>query len=467
VTAVPNGWALAPLGHLIAKDGLFSDGDWVESKDQDPNGSIRLLQLADVGDGTFIDKSNRYINEEQFRRLRCTEVFEGDILIARMPHPLGRACLVPRLAQRCVTVVDIAIVRPGKSSVLPEWLMRFLNAPPPRRAISEQSSGTTRRRISRSKLEALSLPIPPIAEQTRIADKVGALLARADACRERLDRVPAILKRFRQSVLAAATNGELTADWRRTNAVVYDFRPVKIREVVRDIRYGTSKKCSYTRTATPVLRIPNLIAGRVDHSDLKFARFDSSEVEKLALEPGDLLVIRSNGSLDLVGRAALVGTAESGFLYAGYLIRLRLNLARVVPEYLCFALSSPALRSVIELMARSTTGVNNINSEELSALVIPLPPLPEQVEAVRRAHALLSAADRIESSLSSGAAALEAVIPSVLAKAFRGELVPQDPNDEPASELLARIRREKQLSEDAAHVPFSKDSRKPKRRRSG
>jgi hypothetical protein len=93
VNELPRGWASAILSELIGPAGLFSDGDWVESKDQDPNGSIRLLQLADIGDGSFIDKSRRFINELKFDELRCTEVLENDILVARMPDPLGRACL--------------------------------------------------------------------------------------------------------------------------------------------------------------------------------------------------------------------------------------------------------------------------------------------------------------------------------------------------------------------------------------
>jgi type I restriction enzyme S subunit len=82
---LPVGWASAILSDLIAPDGEFSDGDWVESKDQDPNGNIRLLQLADIGDAKFLDKSARFVNEVKFAELRCTEVLENDVLIARLP----------------------------------------------------------------------------------------------------------------------------------------------------------------------------------------------------------------------------------------------------------------------------------------------------------------------------------------------------------------------------------------------
>ena len=144
---LPHGWERTSLASLVSPDGLFSDGDWVESKDQDPNGSIRLLQLADVGDGVFLDKSSRFVNDEQFKRLRCTEVLEEDVLIARMPDPLGRACLAPRLTQRCITVVDVAILRPSNCSVRSGWVVHALNAPQIRTQIELESTGTTRRRI--------------------------------------------------------------------------------------------------------------------------------------------------------------------------------------------------------------------------------------------------------------------------------------------------------------------------------
>lgn len=144
-SGLPLGWAVATVEQLIATDGVFSDGDWIESKDQDPEGAIRLLQLADIGDGYFLNKSNRFINSDVFQALKCTEVFEGDVLVARMPDPLGRACLAPKLDQRCITVVDVAILRPGASSVNPAWLMHFIN---PRKFAKYWSSNLQVQRVS-------------------------------------------------------------------------------------------------------------------------------------------------------------------------------------------------------------------------------------------------------------------------------------------------------------------------------
>src|SRR5690348_15116201 len=92
---LPTGWAAATLGELIGREGLFIDGDWIESKDQDPNGHVRLIQLADVGDGHFRDRSSRFLTHEKANELGCTFLQKGDLLIARMPDPLGRCCIFP------------------------------------------------------------------------------------------------------------------------------------------------------------------------------------------------------------------------------------------------------------------------------------------------------------------------------------------------------------------------------------
>jgi len=124
MTDLPNGWAEAPLSELIAHDGIFTDGDWVESKDQDPNGSVRLIQLADIADSHFVNKSSRFLTREKAEELNCTFLEKGDLLVARMPDPLGRCCIFPLGGEeRFVTVVDICVIRLGSASIEPRYLM--------------------------------------------------------------------------------------------------------------------------------------------------------------------------------------------------------------------------------------------------------------------------------------------------------------------------------------------------------
>ena len=164
---VPEGWREQSIKELIGRDGLMTDGDWIESKDQDPNGEIKLIQLADIGDGFFIDKSSRFMTIQKSIDLKTTKLQKNDILVARMPEPIGRSCLFPRLKIESVTVVDIAIIRTTKSN--PYWLMSLINNKNVRNEIALKASGSTRTRIARKELEQIKVKIPPLPEQEKIA----------------------------------------------------------------------------------------------------------------------------------------------------------------------------------------------------------------------------------------------------------------------------------------------------------
>ena len=114
------------LVDIISNGGLLCDGDWIEKKDQDVRGKVRLIQLADIGDGEFKDKSSKYITLETAERLHCTFLEKGDILIARLPEPLGRACIFP-LEGAYITAVDIAILRIKDISINPQYMMYLIN----------------------------------------------------------------------------------------------------------------------------------------------------------------------------------------------------------------------------------------------------------------------------------------------------------------------------------------------------
>lgn len=192
--------------------------------------------------------------------------------------------------------------------------------------------------------------------------------------------------------------------------------------LTNDICYGTSAKCAYEPVLTPVLRIPNLADGTIDASDLKFAAFEAREIDKLALRTGDILVIRSNGSLGLVGKAALVGHEAEGFLYAGYLIRLRFDLETCNPPFIRYWLRAPETRVEIEAAAKSTSGVNNVSAEQLRRLHLPLPPLAEQRRIVAKLDALTARTARARADLDRIPALAVRYKQAVLAKAFSGQL---------------------------------------------
>ena len=155
---------------------ILTDGDWIESKDQSDDG-IRLIQTGNIGKRGFLEKETRkkYISKETFSRLGCTEVFPGDILISRLPDPVGRACIVPESCERMITAVDCSILRVNPQIVCKEYLLFFLDSPAYYRQLSSKLAGTTRVRISRKNLENVQIVIPSVSVQCDIVQKLNTV----------------------------------------------------------------------------------------------------------------------------------------------------------------------------------------------------------------------------------------------------------------------------------------------------
>ena len=152
---------------------VFLDGDWIENKDQSPAG-IRLIQTGNIGNGIFLEKKERarFISEETFARLKCNEIFPGDILVSRLPDPIGRACIIPDTDERMITAVDCTICRVDKSMILPEFLCYFMRSAMYYNAIMENVTGTTRKRISRKNLGNVNVRLFPLDDQQAIVHKL-------------------------------------------------------------------------------------------------------------------------------------------------------------------------------------------------------------------------------------------------------------------------------------------------------
>ena len=163
--------------------GSFVDGDWIESKDQSDDG-IRLLQLADIGVNEFLDKSRRYISEGTFKRLNCFEVLPGDILLARMPDPIGRACIVPDIGSKMITAVDCCVIRIDEKLHNRLYWVYLFNSDFMKRKMEALASGTTRKRISRSNLETMQVVCHDKKDQDRIIHGLTNLTKNIDAISE-------------------------------------------------------------------------------------------------------------------------------------------------------------------------------------------------------------------------------------------------------------------------------------------
>lgn len=313
-----------------------------------------------------------------------------------------------------------------------------------RNQLEEKSTSTTVSLVNKGSFSTVKISIAPLPEQRAIVAKIERLFVDLDKGIADLKKAQDQLKIYRQAVLKKAFEGELTKE-------KVSPKLIKLGTVIDKPKYGTSKKCSLEPKGKAVLRIPNIGDGFIKTEELKYAFFDETEITALKLMKGDLLTIRSNGSVDLVGTCALITEKDTDYLYAGYLIRLRPKPDKINSKFLLYCLSSHDLRVQIEFKAKSTSGVNNINSGELSSLEIPYFKLEEQNQIVQEIESRLSVCDKVEQSITESLEKADALRQSILKKAFEGTLLTEEereackaePDYEPAAVLLEKIKAEK------------------------
>ena len=174
---------------------VFTDGDWIESKDQSESG-IRLVQTGNIGEGRYLEKEARakYISEETFYKLKCTEIFPGDILVSRLPEPVGRACIVPEKTERMITAVDCTICRPNESLISKEYLCYFMRSNAYYTRLLGNVTGTTRKRISRKNLGSVELQIPTKDEQKIVVERLDCLVKAIDSRTKELQLLDELIK---------------------------------------------------------------------------------------------------------------------------------------------------------------------------------------------------------------------------------------------------------------------------------
>jgi hypothetical protein len=296
-------------------------------------------------------------------------------------------------------------------------------------------------------LRTARIAVPPLPEQKRIADKLDALLARVVACRERLDRVPAILKRFRQAVLAAATSGKLTEEWRAEQIAQMSPQVEWTYSTAGDlcewITKGTTppKDRMYDDDGDiPYIKVYNLcFNGKLDFS--VNPTFIDKETHAGALKrskvlPGDVVMNIVGPPL---GKVSIIPDTHLEW-NINQAIALFRPKDRICNQFLAYFLMCEKTISEFVRKSKATAGQFNLTLEICREVIVPVPSMMEQHEIVRRVETLFAYADRLEVRYTTARAHVERLTPTLLAKAFRGELVPQDPNDEPASVLLERIR---------------------------
>lgn len=367
------------------------------------NGYIRLLQIRDFGEKPL----PTYI---PITRTIKTCLFD-DILIARYGASIGRICSGMSGAYN-VAMAKVIVPNTIDSKFVYYLLKSDIFQ---REILSIQRSAQDG--FNKDDLSKIKIPLPPtIIEQKAIVEKLERLLTKLNSANERLDKIPTILKRFRQSVLSAACSGRLTADWHEGKELG-EWEEKKLRDICTKFQYGTSKKSDKAGDVV-VLRMGNLQYGAIDWSDLAFTS-DDDDIRRFKLSKGDVLFNRTN-SAEHVGKTSIYD-GKIPAIFAGYLIKIH-NKPVLNSYYLNYVLNSQYAKEYCQSVKTDGVNQSNINAQKLADFVIPLPPLPEQEEIVRRVDALFALADKIEEHYKTAKQSLARAEKALYAKAFSGEL---------------------------------------------
>jgi type I restriction enzyme S subunit len=327
--------------------------------------------------------------------------------------------------------------------------------------INEATHSITVKHLSSKTLEETTVPLPPLSEQRRIVAKLDGLLSRAARAQSDLDRVPSLISRYKQAILTGAFSGLLTEEWRKSAPTLkrialssdgIDGRVGELADLpdtwawtsmrqIASVSGGLTKnaKRDALPSRVPYMRVANVYANELRLEDVAEIGCTEAELSKTMLRGGDLLIVEGNGSLQQIGRVALWDDSIPKCSHQNHIIRARPN-PQVAPSYGLYWLLSPAGRSAIERVASSSAGLYTLSISKVEALPIPICDPNEQAEVVRRIESAFAWLDKLAAEHARAVALLPKLEQALLAKAFRGELVPQDPNDEPASVLLERIR---------------------------
>ncbi len=357
-----------------------------------------------------------------------------DVIVAKVTPCFenGKAGVAPPLPNSIgAGSSEFCVFRPAQG-VDERYLLAWLSTDDFRRRATVAMTGSVGlKRVPKEVFLSEQIPLAPEAEQKRIADKLDTVLTRVDAVNTRLARVAPLLKRFRQSVLAAATSGRLTEDWRGGRAVNETWRVIPLGKYVEN-HDGARVPISETLRTERRGAYPYYGASGVIDTIDGFTH------------EGKFVLIGEDGA-NLVTRSKPIAFIATGKIWVNNHAHVLKCKEGASDEYLAYYINSIDLTPYVSGSAQP-----KLNQKNLNTIPVPVPPTEEQTEIVRRVETLFAFADRLEARLAQAQTAATRLTPALLAKAFRGELVPQDPNDEPAAELLRRLQAERATAPKAS-----------------
>ena len=458
MSELPNGWAKACIGDL-------ADLNPKQSFDDETVAGFVPMSHAPTN---FRDKLR--FDERPWGEIRkaYTNFKDGDVIFAKVTPCFenGKAAFVEGLPNGVgAGSSEFFVLRPSCDGVSAKYLLALVKSYDfLQEGVENMTGAVGLRRVPKQFVENYLVPVPPAAEQTRIAAKLDELLAQVDTLKARIDGIPALLKRFRQSVLSAAVSGRLTEEWRsHSTCSEPNNQPIPHHSETSDplptgwVTKTASEICGFITKGTtppkekmtaghgdvPYIKVYNLTFTGVLNFSIDPTFVDNNthtiDLKRSIVRPGDVLMNIVGPPL---GKVSIVPASYAEWNINQAIARFTANDG-VSPGYLALCLRSDSVLSHAISRAKATAGQFNLTLEICRELPIPLPPTLEQTEIVRRVEQLFAFAEQIEARVKAAQARIDHLTQSVLAKAFRGELVPQDPNDEPVGVLLDRIKAQR------------------------
>jgi type I restriction enzyme S subunit len=505
-TKLPNGWLWAKIEQL----GEIVTGSTPSKKNPAFFGeSIPFYKPTDLDVGYEVIDAREYLSELGANQSRLLPALS--VLVTCIGATIGKTGLARK---SCATNQQINAVILSEPYVSPHWFFWIISSPQGQQMIIENASATTLPIINKGRFSELTLPVPPLNEQRRIVTKIEALKARSQRVKEELEAIAPLLDQFRQSVLAAAFRGDLTADWREKNPDIEpasellkqiqeerktqyeqacirakaegirkpnpiqdisislekeEFQDIpnswvwasleSISNFCRPITYGVIKLGDEVENGVPCLRTSDVKPLSIKLENVKkISRAIANNYSRTYLQGGELLV-NVRGTL---GGVAVVPEHLAGYNISREVAMVPI-LSNIPVTWTAYWVASVTAQTWLTNVSKGVA-YTGINLEDLRQLPVPIPPVAEIKVAVETIEKLYFISSQIEQQYNEAKAHLDKLDQSILAKAFRGELVPQDPNDEPASVLLERIRAERENldTKKKAKGKTEKKSRKAK-----
>ncbi|MEC6831065.1 restriction endonuclease subunit S [Photobacterium toruni] len=447
MSELPKGWSIATFDDVI-----YSITNGLNGKQNKDGNGIPVSRIESIA-SQVVDMSRiGYLNEYDDETLEKYRLQQGDVLFSHINSPahIGKTAICEDGIALYHGVNLLRIVLNGTiEPQLFNYYCKFIRA---RGDFSSNAQhAVNQSSLNQKKIKLFEIVLPAKQEQTRIANKLDSILAKVDKAQARLNKIPAILKRFRQSVLAAATSGELTKEWREVNGVNRStWSSVRLDEVCHSVSDGDHQAPPKADSGVPFLVISNVSRGSIDFE--KVSRWVPNEYfeqlkEIRTPQRGDILYTVTGS----YGIPVKVET-DKKFCFQRHIAIIKANVEVIDRGFLFVFLSSPL---AFEQATKLSTGTaqKTLPLRGLRGFSLESPSLEEQKEIAKNVQCLFSKANKVEKQYLDAKARLDRLTQSILAKAFRGELVPQDPNDEPAEQLLERILKERLSQQQKADKP--------------